>query len=177
MYGFLLVCIAILLLVLSRREHYTFEMFGYPLFGFYACAQGQENDGGLCYNKCKHGYNGVGPVCWKETIDTGTGTPVELEPCPKGWNNLGLVCQKPLKFYWFGFSGGQWLGRLNNGGVCPKDKVKIAGLCYKKCPAEWPYRLPWPIAQRCAKVEGSLSYGRGVGVIPALLRIFDRRLL
>lgn len=25
----------------------------------------RDYDAGLCYNKCKAGYNGVGPVCWK----------------------------------------------------------------------------------------------------------------
>jgi hypothetical protein len=175
MYGILLVCIVILLFILQRREH--FDLFGYPIFSMGSCAQMDERDAGLCYDKCTHGYGGVGPVCWKETIDTGTGSPVELEPCPKGWNNWGLVCQKPLKFYWFGVSGGNIWGRLNNGGICPKTKVKIAGLCYAKCPKEWPYRLPWPIAQRCAKVGGALSYGRGVGRIPAILRIFDKKII
>jgi len=28
------------------------------------CAAGLEYDAGLCYPKCKTGYNGVGPVCW-----------------------------------------------------------------------------------------------------------------
>ena len=119
----------------------------------------------------------MGDVCWADTKENGIGTPVGLEPCPDGWNNWGLVCQKPLKFYWFGVSGGNIWGRLNNGGICPKTKVKIAGLCYAKCPKEWPYRLPWPIAQRCAKVGGALSYGRGVGRIPAILRIFDKKII
>src|SRR6476620_11590303 len=30
------------------------------------CADGQEYDAGLCYPKCKDGYNGVGPVCWQK---------------------------------------------------------------------------------------------------------------
>ncbi|QJR16267.1 hypothetical protein [Usitatibacter palustris] len=29
-----------------------------------SCAQGQQNDAGLCYPNCKAGYSGVGPVCW-----------------------------------------------------------------------------------------------------------------
>lgn len=28
------------------------------------CGGGQVYDTGLCYNSCKGGYNGVGPVCW-----------------------------------------------------------------------------------------------------------------
>ncbi len=29
-----------------------------------SCPAGMENDAGLCYKKCKPGYDGIGPVCW-----------------------------------------------------------------------------------------------------------------
>eukprot|EP00977_Amphora_coffeiformis_P000433 scaffold111_cov149-Amphora_coffeaeformis.AAC.11 len=29
------------------------------------CRSNLENDAGLCYPKCRGGYNGVGPVCWQ----------------------------------------------------------------------------------------------------------------
>lgn len=29
------------------------------------CLEGQERDGALCYPKCKSGYVGKGPICWK----------------------------------------------------------------------------------------------------------------
>ena len=29
------------------------------------CRSDQEKDAGLCYPKCRDGYNGVGPVCWQ----------------------------------------------------------------------------------------------------------------
>lgn len=29
-----------------------------------SCPVDRENNAGLCYQKCKTGYNGVGPVCW-----------------------------------------------------------------------------------------------------------------
>ncbi|GIL87782.1 hypothetical protein Vretifemale_15825 [Volvox reticuliferus] len=28
------------------------------------CSGDQDYDAGLCYTKCRPGYNGVGPVCW-----------------------------------------------------------------------------------------------------------------
>ena len=31
----------------------------------------KENDAGLCYDKCKAGYYGVGPVCWSEVPKDG----------------------------------------------------------------------------------------------------------
>lgn len=51
----------------------------YSLFNFYFkssygrgvgtiptnCGYNEEYDAGLCYTKCKDGYYGVGPVCWK----------------------------------------------------------------------------------------------------------------
>jgi hypothetical protein len=30
------------------------------------CSAGQDYDAGLCYNKCKSGFTGVGPVCWQK---------------------------------------------------------------------------------------------------------------
>lgn len=30
-----------------------------------SCAEDEEYDAGLCYTKCKSGYYGVGPVCWR----------------------------------------------------------------------------------------------------------------
>jgi hypothetical protein len=31
------------------------------------CGPGQEMDAGLCYDKCRSGYYGVGPVCWRQS--------------------------------------------------------------------------------------------------------------
>lgn len=31
-----------------------------------SCGRGKENSAGLCYPKCKRGYIGVGPVCWRK---------------------------------------------------------------------------------------------------------------
>jgi hypothetical protein len=35
-----------------------------------SCPSGKEMDDGLCYQPCPLGYDGVGPVCWLDTIGT-----------------------------------------------------------------------------------------------------------
>jgi len=47
---------------------------GSPQIG--QCSNNQERQAGLCYNKCRSGYSGIGPVCW--------GQP------PRGWVNCGM---------------------------------------------------------------------------------------
>lgn len=48
-----------------------------------SCPPGQDSDAGLCYEKCKTGYAGVGPVCW--------GQP------PPGWSECGMGAAKDSK--------------------------------------------------------------------------------
>ena len=143
-------------------------------------------DTGLCYEKCRKGYRGVGPVCWAITENIGVGTPVGLEPCPDGWNNDGLVCREPISCKSIGdcfsgrgcgCSGGNLRGRLNNGGICPgpggdQYKDKVDGLCYKKCPAHLPAHVP-AMPYLCY-IGGALSYGRGVGQVPSLIRALGK---
>lgn len=47
---------------------------GVPL----TCKTTQEYDTGLCYDPCKSGFDGVGPVCW--------------EICPTGKFECGALC-------------------------------------------------------------------------------------
>ena len=201
-------------------------------------------DKGLCYEKCRTGYHGVGPVCWADTFDRGVGTPVGLEPCPSGWTNDGLTCREPLKSTmepcpqgsrdvggtcwgpvrtdcgddcskgWddcrrrglFGMciggcrescwsvdgitrqlhernlkvTGGNIVGRLNKGGVCPntdpggpsENTEKLDGLCYKKCPADKPF--PVPAMPYLCYAGGDLSYPRGAGKVPSLFRALGK---
>jgi len=44
------------------------------------CPPGKEDDAGLCYVACKHGFHGVGPVCWGST--------------PSGWVGCGMGAAK-----------------------------------------------------------------------------------
>jgi len=195
-----------------------------------SCRDGQEKDAGLCYDKCKAGFHGVGPVCWADSVSVGVGKPIGLEPCPEGWNNDGLICREPISndcswralgVCWGRLRGGRLRGRLNNGGICdwpdkrklprwlveaketwvykgtlnevPEEKVestdpatierkripvashpdRIAGLCYRKCPAHLPVHIPG-MPYLCYKGEG-LSYGRGVGTIPPFVRYLDKK--
>ena len=187
MYEFLLVLIVVLLVFLQAREH--FSIFGQEIVGFtpHTCRPGQELQSGLCYKKCRQSYKGVGPVCWAESTNIGTGKVVGLEPCPDGWNTSGLICYEPIRCYSIrdcfrrgkcGCRGGNVKGRLNNGGICPgpgggkTHTDKIDGLCYKKCPPEKPEHIKG-MPYLCY-AGGPLSYGRGVGGVPSVGRLAGR---
>jgi hypothetical protein len=49
---------------------------------------------------------------------------------------------------------------------------KVDGLCYKKCPKEFPVRMAG-FPYLCYK-GGPILYDRGVGKIPCTLRLFDK---
>jgi hypothetical protein len=168
-----------------------------PPFGEDTCKPGFENDAGLCYPKCRNGYRGVGPVCWAITENIGIGTVIGLEDCPSGWFTEGLICREPItgggcttrcdgNWSWSdgGFChtrcepivGGRLKGRLDGGGICPADKGahpdhtdRVDGMCYRKCPESKPKHLPG-MPYLCY-VGGDLSYGRGVGKVPKLIRV------
>lgn len=224
MYELLLALIVVLFAVTKARERFgivvgtpdiittdTDTDKGYEIFSTtpHTCPPDKSDlDAGLCYEPCRDGYNGVGPVCWAKSVSVGIGRPVGLEPCPAGWKNDGLICREPIRcepvrcatgLDFFrkgcsggGCSGGRLKGRLNSGGICdwPQDRGnlpnhlvdksdsknykathpdKVAGLCYKKCPAEFPQRIPG-MPYLCYKGP-PLSYGRGVGKVPSILRI------
>jgi hypothetical protein len=44
------------------------------------CGEDEEIQSGLCYKRCRTGYEGEGPVCWQK--------------CPQGTNSIGVSCQK-----------------------------------------------------------------------------------
>lgn len=113
------------------------------------CESGEELDaGGLCYDKAKPGYTGVGPVVWATLYDTPPSFP-DLEDCPAGWSTEWLTCREPLGWndncvWWdYGALGGYWTGcatggavtgRMDHGGTCPAGKENKDGLCYDVCP-------------------------------------------
>jgi len=164
------------------------------------CADDLERSGLICYPPCRDGYTGDGPICRANTTSVGIGKAVGLEPCPAGWSNDGLTCREPIRcasgwdFFKKGCSGGRVRGRLNGGGICdwPSDRGnlpnwlvdksgkewkathpdKVDGLCYKKCPADKPVRVPG-MPYLCYK-GGPLLYGRGVGEVPCGVRLFGR---
>ena len=200
MYGLLLLVAALLFGFVKTREH--FSLGGQEIVNINFPGLGKEDtcprarpdkNDGLCYPNCRSGYHGVGPVCWADTENIGVGTPVGLEPCPDGWVTAGLICRNPIRcdpidthgtwmpWKWTGGGcrGGEVVGRLNKGGVCPgpgggnDHKDKIDGLCYRKCENKArPTHLPG-MPYLCY-AGGDLSYGRGAGTIPSIVRIAGR---
>ena len=161
---------------------------GTPIVGITPSTCPKSNpdlEGGLCYVKCRPGYHGAVTMCVADTFGVGIGTPVGLEDCPKGWKDDGLTCRAELKWNgckskglfgecYGGLEGGQVVGRLDNGGVCPgpggsEYKDKVDGLCYKKCPKDYPIHLPG-MPYLCYK-GGPLTYDRGVGKIPHFFQL------
>lgn len=153
-----------------------------------ACEPNEDEDAGLCYDKCDKGYKGIGPVCWANSNDVGVGV---LKECPPGWTNDGLTCRQPIScepIRWDGCCSKTWPGicwGCARGGSCSGGTVKgraagsdlpcpssapnqVDGLCYKKCPADTPNRvagMPY-LCSAAASVgdgRGKTSYGRGVG--------------
>jgi hypothetical protein len=196
MYALLLVLILILLVLTEGRERFALIVGGRDWFSF----DGRTEDGyeifnttpntcppdkpqldaGLCYPKCRTGYRGVGPVCWAESENVGVGIPVELEPCPDGWNNDGLICREPIRNdcsmkglfgeCWGRLSGGRLKGRLDGGGICKESNPdRVDGLCYRRCPKDKPERIKG-MPYLCY-AGGDLSYGRGVGAVPSIVRV------
>jgi hypothetical protein len=153
-----------------------------------ACDANEDEDAGLCYNKCDKGYKGVGPVCWANSNDVGVG---QLKECPPGWTNDGLTCRQPIScdpLRWDGCCNRTWPGicwGCLRGGACRGGTVKgraagsdlpcpsshpnqITGLCYKGCPTDTPNRvagMPYlcSAASSVGDGRGKTSYGRGVG--------------
>jgi hypothetical protein len=69
-------------------------------------------------------------------------------------------------FWWF--NGVIWVEQLGTN----KHVERIDGLCYKKCPSDYPYHVPG-MPYLCYK-GGDLSYDRGGGLVPALYRFFGK---
>lgn len=146
---------------------------GYILYEFVngdAC----EDDGILGKNGLVGQFTlGFNPACalkgglefFTGLVDIGVGVPVELEDCPAGWTNTGLLCNEPitcgegLDFFTEGCSGGRVTGRLDSGGKCPADHPEmIDGLCYRSCPSGYMHTEGMPYT--CRKIgadEGFFS--------------------
>jgi len=133
------------------------------------CPAGQEKDAGLCYPKCKSGFTGVGPVCWRG--------------CPDKFRDDGAFCAKPAAYgrgggypWKFGDPAfnldnarGRCEGENGGAGTCEQD----GAIWYPKCKAGFtkvgccvcspscPSGMT-DIGVSCAKE----SYGRGVGTTP-----------
>ena len=49
------------------------------------CWAGAEKDAALCYNRCREGFHGVGPVCWGS--------------CPTGYSDDGGTCRRDAHIF------------------------------------------------------------------------------
>lgn len=120
----------------------------------------QENNAGLCYQRCPAGWDGVGPVCWRD--------------CPAGMHDDGAFCRRDVSIISSDNSACPWYdvcgltfergcstcpaGYQNDGCTCRIDawifaketrprgagtlptgcgpgREYDAGLCYPRCPA------------------------------------------
>lgn len=110
------------------------------------CTAGLQEQNGLCYQACRDGYRGEGPVCWSReelSYGRGAGRVPNIEghcrgdygdkdgglcykDCRSGYDGKGPVCW--LKNASYGRGAGQAL-KLS----CPGGKVLDAGLCYDNC--------------------------------------------
>ncbi len=143
---------------------------GVPL----VCASNEDLDAGLCYDRCQEGYDGVGPVCWKQAGSYGRGAGTipgstcgsgkEMDAglcypvCNSGYHGVGPVCwnNQPASY-------GRGAGTIPTNiftHACPSGKEYDAGLCYTVCSSG--YHGVGPV---CWNNQPD-SYGRGVGTVP-----------
>lgn len=122
---------------------------------------------GLCYPKCKPGYQGVGPVCWQK--------------CPEGFRDDGGFCAKPAPYGrgagypWkfgdkaFSLEDAKRRCEKANKQGCEKNGAIYYPKCRKNyhnegccvCSPDCPSGFGTDIGVSCTKK----SYGRGVGVV------------
>lgn len=143
-----------------------------------------------CHKRCRTGFTGHVTMCVADSHNRGVGIPIELEPCPDGWHTEGLICREPIRNdcslrglfreCWGRLTGGRLKGRLDGGGVCGnKDGPtrdhpdKVDGLCYRRCPADKPQRIPG-MPYLCY-AGGPLTYDRGTGITTPAAAILNRR--
>ena len=122
-----------------------------------ACDPNEQEDAGLCYDKCDKGYNGIGPVCWANKTDSNAKAPAKT-PCPSNMRDDGTSCWLDTRPNGVGTiprtTGGGCHGGDCHGAGCPwschlecspvqcdplqstcDGKVNVAGLCYNACPS------------------------------------------
>lgn len=105
--------------------------------GQLAC-DGKVEDGGLCYEKCRNDFHGVGPVCWlNDNVEKSYGRGAGTIPYSKTISDDGLLKTRQY---------------------CHDGKKVEGGLCYKPCREG--FRGDGPVCWN----RNPLSYGRGAGV-------------
>lgn len=99
-----------------------------------------EYDAGLCYDHCRPGFDGVGPVCWQQ--------------CPAGMHDDGAFCRRDVEIIASDNSACEW--------------YDVCGLTFDAgcsiCPAG--YQNDGCTCRIDAWIFAKSSYGRGVGGAP-----------
>ena len=75
----------------------------------------------------------------ENSIDIGAGSAKVLTGCPSGYRDDGLSCFYDLRCDSGGCKGPDLHWKQL---YCPSGKDDIAGLCYNKCPPDYPRRVP-----------------------------------
>lgn len=143
---------------------------GVPL----VCASNEDLDAGLCYDRCQGGYDGVGPVCWKQeaSYERGVGTVPgstcgagkEMDAglcypvCNTGYHGVGPVCWNDQPESYGRGAGTIPTNIINH--TCPSGKEYQDGLCYTICNSG--YHGVGPVCWN----NQAASYGRGAGTVP-----------
>ena len=92
------------------------ESYGRTAGKAMGCDATQDEDAGLCYNKCGSGYLGIGPNCYRD--------------CPSGFRDDGLYCAKPKAY---GRGAGRVSKKLCEDHYGDGNCEKYGGLWYKRC--------------------------------------------
>jgi hypothetical protein len=134
---------------------------------------------------CPYGTWDKAGSCWGFSGKTfkkarGGGTHCEGDPWKSVFESGHQVCwTDPIEWYdeneevikvWLHerkstTTGGDIIGRLNNGGVCDDTKDRVDGLCYNKCPDGY-YHAPGA-PYKCLKHGEPETYTRDVGAMPS----------
>jgi len=102
-----------------------------------------DKDAGLCYENCRGGYHGVGPVCWQDR-------------CPDGYHDDGGTCRRDVHIF------GKKTHKRGVGTVpkiCDPGHELDAGLCYKDCPKG--YKGVGPV---CWAHCGDMTRAKGINM-------------
>lgn len=138
--------------------------------GNLGCSETEEYDAGLCYPKCREGYDGVGPYCWaacgdkfksdggtedgafcgKATYSRGVGTPIHT--CGSGYQKDGLLCYSNCDNGYYPVGPLCWEecqpGYTNDGATCRRN-TSIISADTSECP--WYDACGLTLASGCSK--------------------------
>lgn len=125
-----------------------------------SCAPNEDEDAGLCYDRCNDGYSGAGPGCWQQ--------------CPPSFDDIGVSCHKP--------SEDRGVGKAIH--TCPEGNQQDAGLCYPPCggdflgagPVCWrscPPAFPVSCGAGCAKTDTACGVATTSQVLKPIKLVVD----